>query len=545
MSNDGFLVTKPMRFHLGWLMKEKEGFRYFVLIGFGLLVMAFFLILEWNKNSGIQGVPLDDSWIHYRFADNLRNGQGFAFNPDQPTPGSTSPLWVVLLSIIDFGYLIPSKIIGIFAYLATAILVYILGRFFHLRWYYAMFAGAATLAAGRLAWAAPSGMETTSFTLISLLAIWSWARAPNGEIPWHTSLLFGIACLLRPEGYLLLGLSIIVWFLESDDKTEWQRRLYVLAKHVIISGVVILPYLLFSFVTTGRFLPNTFYVKRFAWDCQPSLAYFAWISAVFWLDNFILTPLALVGVVWTLSSGYWRAKRGLLLSCFWVLSLPLLYGVMAPCVSGYYSRYTTPLIPVVMILGALGGQEIEAWVRFRWRHKTQIPHKVEKNRYLVRIVVLEGILLGMIPLILFWAPFFAQSVADIQNMHVNIGNWLATESKNGDLIALNDIGAIGYIADREVIDLMGLVSPEVIEFVEKGEPGRWDKGLAFYIHETRPAFLVIFPNWFPEMVDSLPVERIYSVRLADRTIAGLPGLAMVGGGEMVVYRLNWLESELP
>ena len=48
------------------------------------------------------------------------------------------------------------------------------------------------------------------------------------------------------------------------------------------------------------------------------------------------------------------------MSCFWLLSLPLLYGVLAPCVSGYYSRYTTPLIPVVMILDH-DYQEVAWW----------------------------------------------------------------------------------------------------------------------------------------------------------------------------------------
>jgi hypothetical protein len=163
----------------------------------------------------------------------------------------------------------------------------------------------------------------------------------------------------------------------------------------------------------------------------------------------------------------------------------------------------------------------------------------------MRLILFEGIILAMIPTILFWAPFFAQNVADIQNMHVKIGNWLAQESRQGDVIALNDIGAIGYIADRQVIDLMGLVSPEVIEFVEDGEPGKWDNGLAMYLKEVQPAFLVIFPNWFPDMLRMLPVERLYSIQLEDRTIAGVPGLTMVGGGEMVVYYLDWPDPSNP
>jgi hypothetical protein len=531
-----------MGLQAGISSNKDEILRYLVLIGFGLSVILFFLILEYRATGRIYGVPLDDSWIHFRFANNLRSGSGFAFNPGKPTPGSTSPLWVGILSLVDFGFILPSKIIGIFAYLVSGILVYRLGRRFNLRWYYAMFAGLGTLAAGRFAWVAPSGMETTAFTFVSLLALLSWARSQRGEIPWHTSILFGIACLLRPEGYLLLVLSIVVFFIEVSDSSQWMRGFQVLTKHLLISVLVIVPYLLFSYLTTERILPNTFYVKRSTWACQPSLGYFVWICAVFWLDNMIFTSLSVLGLTWILRSGYWKVKRGMLLSCAWVLSLPILYGIIAPCISGYYTRYTIPLIPVVMILGAFGGQELEAWIRFRVRNRKHVILGISKHSRLMRLLVYEGILLAMIPTILFWAPFFAQSVADIQSMHIRIGNWLAEESGKGDVIALNDIGAIGYIADREIIDLMGLVSPEVIKFVEEGEPGKWDEGLASYIQAAQPSFLVIFPNWFPEMLSLLPVERIYSVRLADRTIAGIPGLTIVGGGEMVVYRLNWQDQ---
>ncbi len=98
---------------------SRESVVYLSLIGFGLIIMAVFLGYEWRFTGGLDGVPVDDSWIHYRFAENLRNSQGFSFNPGVPTPGSTAPLWTVTLSLIGFGYLIPSKILGIAAYLVV------------------------------------------------------------------------------------------------------------------------------------------------------------------------------------------------------------------------------------------------------------------------------------------------------------------------------------------------------------------------------------------------------------------------------------------
>jgi hypothetical protein len=124
-------------------------------------------------------------------------------------------------------------------------------------------------------------------------------------------------------------------------------------------------------------------------------------------------------------------------------------------------------------------------------------------------------------------------------MHVQIGRWLAERTLPGEVLALNDIGAIGTIAGREVIDLMGLASPEITELVVGKGPGDWDGQLAGFLAARRPEYLVIFPNWFPTLAGQLPAEAVYRVVLPARAIAGVPGITVAGGGEMVVYRLDW------
>ena len=57
----------------------------------------------------------------------------------------------------------------------------------------------------------------------------------------------------------------------------------------------------------------------------------------------------------------------------------------------------------------------------------------------------------------------ANDVHQLRTMHVSAAEWVATVTELGDLIALNDVGAIAHIADRPVLDTVGLVSPEVIE----------------------------------------------------------------------------------
>lgn len=569
--------TCTERAHSTW---RREYLAIIALAGFGLALIGYFLYLEQRLTGGLGGVPLDDSWIHYRFAKNLRAGQGFSFNPEKPTPGSTAPLWVAILSLVGGEYLIPSKVLSVLAYLGSAMMVALLAGQAGAGRVYAFLAGAGALAAGRLAWAAPSGMETAAFTLTSLLALWLWGRAPRGESSTLASLVFGLACLLRPEGYLLLALSACTWAIHNRP---WEARqgptvgksgegqvqggpliaqlqglsgaCRPILRHLILAGLVALPYLIFSLTTSGRLLPNTFYVKSFTGSCQPGLNYFLWILSLFVLDNPLLAWLGIYGLARTWRVGSWRALPQLALGGAWLVALPLAYGFIAPCISGYYTRYTTPTVPVMMVFAALGGQELEAALQRR-RGERGDPasgsrvvsllegilgwiERRESRPGLAKALMVEGLLLGLIPTLLFWAPYYAWGVADIQAMHVSVGRWLAAHTAPGDVLALNDVGAIGFLADREVIDLMGLISPEVTPMVSGRSPGEWDAALAEYLRQRRPEYLVIFPDWFPSLAERLPAECIYRVSLPPRRVAGIPGITVAGGGEMLVYRLDW------
>jgi hypothetical protein len=525
--------------------KYRQLFIITLLFGWGLLLVGFFLYKEWSLTGSLTGVALDDSWIHFRFADNLRKGLGFAFNPMENTPGSTSPLWVVVLSIFDHGYIIPAKIMGILAYLGTGLLVYWLASTRGIRRSYAFLAGISVLAAGRLVWAAPSGMETTTFALVSLVALWLWGRDMQSAVSPITSIAFGVACLLRPEGYLLLVLSGVSWMVSRCKGWREQRAWINLAQHFGIAGLVILPYFLFSLSTVGHLLPNTFYAKTSTWNCHPGLKYFAWIATVFLLDNPVMAVMAGIGIIFILRSGDWRVNRLYSLGAMWLLSLPALYGVIAPCISGYYMRYTTPLVPVMMLFGAAGAGYLEKLIPNAINKFSKASRDLDPQPGLITALMAEGTMLAMIPALLFWAPFYSQSVADIEHMQVQVGRWLADNAPAGAILALNDIGAIGYLADREVIDLGGLITPEILPLIAGKVPGEWDQALAGYLASRQPDYLVIFPNWYPHLAQLLSGNLVYQVQLRPRSIAGIPNVTITGGGVMLVYKLDWPKTHVP
>jgi hypothetical protein len=89
------------------------------------------------------------------------------------------------------------------------------------------------------------------------------------------------------------------------------------------------------------------------------------------------------------------------------------------------------------------------------------------------------------------------------------------------VVAAHDIGALGYFGQRRLLDLAGLVSPQVIPFM-RDEPR-----LAAFLDQQRADYLVTFPGWYPELVRRAP-GPVY-------TTSGEYGPSL-GDENMAVYR---------
>jgi len=53
---------------------------------------------------------------------------------------------------------------------------------------------------------------------------------------------------------------------------------------------------------------------------------------------------------------------------------------------------------------------------------------------------------------------------------IPIGQWFAEETPSETVIAARDIGALGYYSERKVVDLGGLVTPEVHPWLKEYSP---------------------------------------------------------------------------
>ncbi|HSR29317.1 MAG TPA: hypothetical protein VLY63_02045, partial [Anaerolineae bacterium] len=434
--------------------------------------------VAWAYSQGPAGFPLDDAWIHQTYARNLAETGQLAYLPGQPSAGSTSPAWSFLLSmgyLLGLDYRLWSHLLGAVCLTTTAWLAYRLFLCFTpSKASVALVAGLLCAVEWHLVWAAVSGMETALFTALSLALLeYFFSRVDARQSPQDPAslqkeqaivssigigLLGGVLTLTRPEGIALAALVLLalVIFPRASRANEVRGRLLETAISLIALGVVLAPYMAFNLRTSGSIFPNTFYAKQLEYQAQ-----LEWPLPVrFW---WVLRP-TLVGGQALLIPGFLYAAYRLVRRKDWAAVLPLVwwmafisvYAWRLP-VSYQHGRYVIPTIPLLVVYGTWGTALL-----FR-----PCSHQLWM-RVLSRAMPVAIALLALI----FWvrgAQVYRDDVGVIEGEMVATAHWLNEHTSPDDLIAVHDIGAVGYLTDRPLLDLAGLITPEVIPFMTDAE----------------------------------------------------------------------------
>ena len=471
-----------------------------------LPALAFFLIRE-RQIAGAAGFPLDDSWIQLHIARNLAEGFGFSYNPGVAVAGSTAPLWTLLLGACAFVVgpsVALAKALGIGATIAAGILT----RRAAVAWgatpVVALGAGIALVMTGAMTWGALSGMEVSLAAALVAGALLAHGR----DATFATAILAALAVLTRPESILVVPALLVA-------RPVGGRRLFVF---LVVPAVALAPFVAFCLVTVGSPFPATAAAKveggllgwlaglsepaRMTFVERPRTFFVEWVR---WLSlTHRVLPWALglsIVAVW------WRHGRTLVVPALTLLAQPLAMALLAPYRGPAFQegRYSLHLLPIAMV--TLAAALPPAWTRAS------------------AVAVVAYLVLAISPLVPASARY-AWGVQNINAMQVHLGRWIDRELPRTARLAVNDIGAIAYFSRREIIDLMGLVTPAIIPYRRAGEAG-----VTRYIVETCPDHVVIFPAWFPRLSAraDLLVPR-YRVRLERNEVAG--------ADEMVVYRVK-------
>lgn len=531
-----------------------------------LVFVGYFL---WNEHraSGTFGFPLDDSWIHAQFARNVALGHGFSYNPGVPASGSTAPLWTLVLSggyLVTGDPVLSAKVIGVVFLALTVVLVYMLVGTIAGDAREALFAAVVTASLSRLVWAGLSGMEVTlavTLTLAGILAHISYGRLGDRR-QYLSTALFGLATLARPECAAFFAAAMLDRAL-TGTLIRWRELaardwLVPVAVHVALFFVVIAPFVLFSKAFGLGFLPNTAYAKALLWNkgliaalstgSLPELArsftvhpfdYYLSFLQESLSNNPILFVLFVFGFLrLVLSIPYAEESRcRTFIIPLSVILFPLAIGVIVPFGTASYQegRYAAPVAPLMLVVGTLGlyeagryGARILSRAKFMGR-----PATVVMERSLIWLFMVLA-LSAQVRTAWYRGKNYGTEVANIEDMQVAIGKWIDRELPEDSTLAVNDVGAIAYFSQRRVLDTVGLISPEVLSYIE-ARASR-DAAVLDFLRDERPEYAVLFPDWYPDMVANDRVfEPIHSVVLRENLICG--------GDEMVVYALHWDEVE--
>jgi hypothetical protein len=206
----------------------------------------------------------DDSFISFRYARHLAEGQGLVWNPGERVEGYTNFLWVLLMAgaiEADLEPELASKVLGIASGLGLlAAMVLFTARTTSWRnpvvW---LAPGVLAVHRSFTAWCT-GGLETMFFSLLVFLASLAFLVERDRRVasPLGSSMLFALATLTRPEG-ALFALVAGAFFLGEIARRRSSLRagLCWAAPYVSLVGA----HLLWRHAYYGYWLPNTFYAK--------------------------------------------------------------------------------------------------------------------------------------------------------------------------------------------------------------------------------------------------------------------------------------------
>jgi hypothetical protein len=422
------------------------------------------------------GFPLDDSWIHLTYARNLAEHGEWAFRLGQRSAGSTSPLWTVLLSIgfliglapYVWPYFLGWVVLTLLAVCAENVARSLVGTYKpRVPW-----VGLFFVFAWHLTWSAVSGMETLLHGLIIFVVL--SALISNSRRYLTLGVLAGLSIWVRPDGLTLLGPILFVAILSEKN---WRLRVEAIGKTLLGFGSLFFPYLLFNLALSGNPMPNTFYAKQAEFEAY-------WLSKTFidrisdYLWPILASPFIVLipGAIWWLTKSIRAQNWGALASLIWFFGYLAIYFTRLPAYQ--HGRYIIPALPIMYLWGVLGFLELVSSPKME---KRVVP--LWQVTTVVLTVAFAFIAARQNAYDIFW----------IESEMVTTAKWVEQNIPSNALLAVHDIGALGFYVPNPLVDMAGLITPEVVPFI------RDETRLAEYLDSNSVDYLIAFPSLYPRL----------------------------------------------
>ncbi|MDX2159771.1 MAG: hypothetical protein SF162_00460 [bacterium] len=499
------------------------------------LIGAACALTLWYAAAAGGNFPLDDSWIHQTYGRNLAQHGEWAFVRGQASAASTSPLYTLVLAlgyvlVVPFGvdFRVWTHGLGALALGVTAVLAARLAYRMTEHRSAALLIGGAVAACWHLIWAAGSGMETAIFAMLTLAAVETAASARKGTVIGGS--VFGmVAALLfltRPEGILLAalcGAAVLVRLVRA--RVSAARVVMYLGSAAVTFLVLVTPYLTFNLMVTGGLLPSTAAAKRSQAAALFGLPYVERVSRMILPllagGQFLLIPGVVGFIVTTARQTTQRSAsqrdektevRWLLIA--WGFGLIALYAAWLP-LDMQHGRYVMPALPALITAGGVGTLELVRAVR-----------RSALARPVVTTLWLAAAVLTLVFTFTLGLQAYQRDVAIIDGDMVAGAHWLRDNLPADQVLAIHDIGAVGYFAPRPLIDIGGLITPEIVPIIRDGD------AVWAYLEAQGAAYLMAYSYQTPN-------ENPDDPRLCPLFVNDNPVTQAAGGSRLTIYRITY------
>lgn len=411
----------------------------------------------------------DDPFITFRYAENLRAGIGFVYNPGEHVLSTTTPLYTVVLAVLgSVWHDLPtlSNALGVAALVAGAgMLTQLLPADtpLPLRIGGGIFASLAWLPLTTL------GSEIPLYTLSILVTLYLQQRGHPGG----AGLVAGLASVTRGDGLLLFAVVLV----QATARRQWGDTKRVLAGFAL--GAT--PWYLFASIYFGSLVPATLAAKQAQHRRMGMPGFFPgfidqlralWADPV-WLMVAGLAVLGVLGIVRR------RSCPALLQWAFLYLAAYTGLGV------GGYHWYYAPLVPAGIWLAVAGLTELYVFGVHVTRRFGTVPFGDH---------ALAGLCAGLLA-VAVWSEVrtvrqFVQGLPEGRTVvYEEVGTWVRKMTPPGSRVGALEVGIIGYHSGRPMVDFAGLIQPEVAR-----APGTsYVDWTAFAIQRYEPDYLALLP----------------------------------------------------
>ena len=442
----------------------------------------------------------DDGYIVLRTARNLLDGHGPGFNPGEPVEGVTSPLWLLLISLIGslgVDLEMAARTLGlIFAGLALvysnllALQLWTRENAQHvgpIPWGLSL-PGLLLACNGSFAVWAAGGLEAPLVAFLMVACVVHFAR--NQML---VASLFAAAMVwARPEGILLL-LALIAskWTwpkpsepattrLRAEERTGWKQQVGSVITFAGPSLAALGSLFAIRWLVYRDVLPNTYYAKTGGGLSQlwRGVRYLGDYAAEH--ETLLILPALLI--IYSLSR---RAGRRAAASAVlgWCAAVAVVGGDGLPMF-----RFIVPVLPVLYALLALLLVEAPAALAARSR---------------VSVTALRAVALFLAIALCYSAasPPERPPYYGLYRLHqAEVAKWsrvgaaLKRQLDPQTTLALAPIGAVGYFSEMQIIDILGLTDRHIARVEPPGMGTGWaghEKHDAGYVLSRCPDLLLL------------------------------------------------------